>query len=470
MWRLRAALTHRIIPSHSIISTQQFQIFRAFASTHAPQSTKHNENVTCAPPQGWPGLNSWRTSGVNEQRTWGDKGPQCEPLELSAHPLPTATPTTTAKSLAEYGRQVLLCPDPFQKAELSHQAWRAYNTGTLPIGTAEAPPAPARPEKPALLPPRQIPTIKQTDLPLNVYTLHNLAHVELNAIDLAWDSVVRFSSLQLPECFYTDFARIADDESRHLGWCLQRLEELGYEYGCMPAHSLLWDGCAVSAGDVRARLAIVPMSQEARGLDAGGRLTDRLVGWGDNRSAKIVARIAEEEKAHVGVGVAWFTAMCTAQGADPGRVFAETLTALCPDLLWGGFFNHEAREEVGLLREWYDIESGKWPEDLIKCAEMAKLKMKEEGRAAKEKAKQQKGIDSKEDVDGEGEGIGLKKAVLDGSSTTALRNNIRTSTSTSNGNSSSLMQIEELRERLFQMLEIESSAAGYAGVGADAAH
>lgn len=450
MWRLRAAFITHIPPSRNNFPPQQYQIFRAFASTHVPQSTRNLDNVTCAPPQGWPGLNSWRASGVNERRLWGDKGPQ--QVETSMY-----TPSFREKafeSLAEYGRQVLLCPDPFKKAELSHQAWRHYNTGTLPIGTAEAPLAPSRPEKPELLPARQIPTIKQTDLPLNVYTLHNLAHVELNAIDLAWDSVVRFSSLHLPDSFYTDFARIADDESRHLGWCLQRLEELGSYYGCMPAHSLLWDGCAVSAGDVQARLAIVPMSQEARGLDAGGRLADRLVGWGDNRSAKIVAQIAEEEKAHVGVGVAWFTAFCAAQGSDPGRVFAETLTELCPDLLWGGHFNHDARKEVGLLREWYDMESGKWPEELVQKADMAKMKIKEQGKVEKEeklkKERQLKftaggGAIELGVVD---DGVGLKKAVVG-------CGEYRSSC----GAVVPGMKMEKLRGRLFFMLSIEAAAA-----------
>lgn len=146
---------------------------------------------------------------------------------------------------------------------------------------------------------------------------------------------------------------MADDESRHLRWCIQRLRELGYDYGCMPAHNLLWEGCELSTNDIKDRLAIVPMSQEARGLDAGGRLTDRLVGFGDNRSAAIVARITKEESAHVAVGVAWFRAICEALEFDAGQTFKEALQRLCPDLLKPPF-NHEAREEVGLQREWYD--------------------------------------------------------------------------------------------------------------------
>jgi len=199
------------------------------------------------------------------------------------------------------------------------------------------------------------------------------------------------------------------------------------------------------------------MSQEARGLDAGGRLADRLVGWGDNRSAKIVATIAEEEKAHVGVGVAWFTAFCAAQGNDPGRVFAETLTELCPDLLWGGYFNHDAREEVGLLREWYDIESGKWPEELVQKVEVAKINTKAQEKLEKAELEKKRQLEINKRVGGENrerdqgieDGVGLKKAVLD-------------SKYRSGSGTAPVMKIEDVRERLFYMLSNEAAAAGAA--------
>lgn len=101
------------------------------------------------------------------------------------------------------------------------------------------------------------------------------------------------------------------------------------------------------------------MSQEARGLDAGQRLVDRLVGTGDARSASIVAQIALEEKAHVAVGVAWFRRTCAALGAEPGDTFRAWIGHLCPDVLKGPF-NDGARVEVGLDRRWYDIKL--WPE------------------------------------------------------------------------------------------------------------
>jgi uncharacterized ferritin-like protein (DUF455 family) len=185
--------------------------------------------------------------------------------------------------------------------------------------------------------------------------LHTLAHIELNAIDLAWDTVVRFSPVAhvLPAGFYADFARVADDEARHLGWCLTRLAELGHAYGDMPAHNQLWEGATASAGDVLERLAVVPCVQEARGLDAGPRLAARLVGAGDARSAAVVRRIAAEEWAHVAVGVAWLRAVCAARQVDPGEAFRAAVARHVPDGLKGPFERH-AREKVGLRREWWD--------------------------------------------------------------------------------------------------------------------
>ncbi len=266
-------------------------------------------------------------------------------------------------SLEEYGLRVLCSAHPLLKAELTHRAWREYAAGKIRLFAADGegatapvvalPSSPARPAKPELVPAREMPSLKSSHLSPSAFTLHNLAHVELNAIDLAWDSMVRFSHLRLPRTFYEDFVRVADDESRHLGWCLQRLYEVGARYGDMPAHNLLWDGCIASSNDVRERLAVVPMSQEARGLDAGCRLAERLVGWGDNVSAAIVARISKEERQHVAVGTYWFGAICGALQQDARSVFVDTLTTLTPELLRPPF-NNEAREAVGLPRAYYD--------------------------------------------------------------------------------------------------------------------
>jgi uncharacterized ferritin-like protein (DUF455 family) len=172
-------------------------------------------------------------------------------------------------------------------------------------------------------------------------------------VDLAWDTVVRFSPARLPRELFDDFARVADDESRHLRWCLQRLEELGHPYGSMPAHNILWEGAQHSSSAVTDRLVVIPLIQEARGLDAGPRLADRMVGCGDNRSAAIVRRISEEELAHVAVGVAWLTRLCEAQSVQPGDAFREVVSRLYPEGVPKGAYNVHAREKVGLPQEWY---------------------------------------------------------------------------------------------------------------------
>ncbi|GAX79371.1 hypothetical protein CEUSTIGMA_g6813.t1 [Chlamydomonas eustigma] len=326
----------------------------------------------------WPGLRTWRASGLNFKRGWGEAGPTAD------LPAPGSTEYSYLQvpaSLVEGAVMVLSTACPRAKAAFTHITWKAYSLGKIPLqrGTAiqfddhhkadaswsidqplTLPHRPSRPLKPILVAPKQVYNIPNGGKPLPpcVQMLHNLAHIELNAIDLAWDTVARFAHLGLPAMFYEDFARVADDESRHLGWCLQRLEELGHDYGDMPAHDLLWEGAQMSSRDVGARLVVIPMSQEARGLDAGPRLVEKMTGHGDKRSAAIVGAIAAEEKAHVAVGVAWFRRVCNALELPRGSTFRSWISHLCPDLLKGNF-NHAVRNEVGLPRDWYD--SAHWP-------------------------------------------------------------------------------------------------------------
>ena len=185
-----------------------------------------------------------------------------------------------------------------------------------------------------------------------------------SAVDLAWNTVVRFSDpaaaraagakLPLPREFFEDFAAIADDEARHLTWCLDRMEALGgYRYGDMPAHDGLWEAAEPTCGDLAARLVVVPMISEARGLDHGERLTERLVGAGDRESAAIVAKIAEEEIPHVYAGVKWFRWLCESTGSDPGDEFSRLAAAHAVGLLRPPF-NHARRQDAMLPRDWYE--------------------------------------------------------------------------------------------------------------------
>ncbi|KAK6919155.1 Protein of unknown function DUF455 [Dillenia turbinata] len=320
-------------------------------SNSEPRPTISFSLRSCSTTTEWSGLQTWRDSPLNENRVWGPKGPEFVSPDSDSISL------SSACSLAELGSVVLSTTDPLEKSKLSHIAYSVWRNGNLPIGVSVAPIRPARPEKPPLVSPKEIPAPKDSGLPLNAYMLHNLAHVELNAIDLAWDTVVRFSGCSeiLGQGFYEDFAHVADDESRHFGWCSQRLAELGFKYGDMPAHNLLWRECEKSSDNVSARLVAIPLVQEARGLDAGPRLVKKLIGFGDHRSSDIVAKIADEELAHVAVGVKWFLAVCQKMGRAPSPTFKELIQEYNVELK--GPFNYAARDIAGIPRDWYDNSS-----------------------------------------------------------------------------------------------------------------
>uniref|UniRef100_A0A0D9UYA3 DUF455 domain-containing protein n=1 Tax=Leersia perrieri TaxID=77586 RepID=A0A0D9UYA3_9ORYZ len=317
------------------------RLFAAAASASPP----------AASPLPWPGLHAWRRAPPSDLRTWGPHGPCASPdadeVEAGSYE------AGAASSLAEMGALVLSTADPLSKARLTHTAFSRWVAG-LPVGVAGAPDHPARPDKPIVVTQKEITTHKQMGVPLNAYMLHMLAHVELNAIDLAWDTVVRFSPLHdtLGDGFFADFARVADDESRHFRWYSQRLNELGFSYGDMPVHNLLWRECAKTSSDVSARLAVIPLVQEARGLDAGPRLVQKLLGFGDHRSAEIVTKVAEEELAHVSVGLHWFLKVCQMMDRVPDATFRDLIKE--HDVVLKGPFNYPARNEAGIPREWYE--------------------------------------------------------------------------------------------------------------------
>ncbi|KZV52709.1 hypothetical protein F511_23172 [Dorcoceras hygrometricum] len=342
-----------VAPEFTVRLKLPLRFYRAFSSsTSIEYPPLHNHSQ-------WSGLHHWRRSLLNDYRYWGSNGPVQEPAETETgpHSFSTFSALNSCASLAEMGAMVLSTANPLVKAKLSHLAYAKWREKGLPVGVSDAPLAPARPVKPLLVSPKEIPSPKSSGLPLNAYMLHNLAHVELNAIDLAWDTVVRFSPFMelLGEGFFADFAHVADDESRHFTWCSQRLTELGFSYGDMPAHGFLWRECEKSSGDVTARLAVIPLVQEARGLDAGPRLVKKLIGFGDHRTSDIVEKIAAEEVAHVAVGVYWFVSVCQRMGRVPCSTFKDILDEYNVELK--GPFNYPAREEAGIPQEWYDPSS-----------------------------------------------------------------------------------------------------------------
>lgn len=152
--------------------------------------------------------------------------------------------------------------------------------------------------------------------------LHALAHIELNAVDLSWDAIARYSAparagMDLPLAFFTDWLSVADDEARHHRLLEERLQALGSTYGALPAHDGLWQAAVDTAADLAARMAVVPMVLEARGLDVTPPMIAGLRHAGDEASADVLQTIHDDEIGHVAIGKRWFEHVCAARGAEP---------------------------------------------------------------------------------------------------------------------------------------------------------
>src|SRR5204862_5620685 len=173
------------------------------------------------------------------------------------------------------------------------------------------------------------------------------AHIELNAIDLAWDIIARFQDDGLPQAFYDDWVGVAAEEAKHFALLVDRLGMLGTAYGELPAHDGLWEAAAATAHDLLARLAVVPLVLEARGLDVTPEMTLRLERVGDAASAAILSRIYQDESGHVAVGMRWFDPVCRGLGLDPEAVFQERVRRYFSGALKPPF-NREARDAAGL--------------------------------------------------------------------------------------------------------------------------
>lgn len=266
----------------------------------------------------------------------------------------TGTPT-----LCDYAVRILTTAAPLDKVRLTHDAAKAWNTHRVAGETLMPPIRPARPAKPAIVTSGEMPSVKSCNAPTNVFYLHGLAHVELNAIDLCFDTMLRFADSDLQsfpdgrDAWFDDWISIASDEARHFAMIDDRLKALGSSYGALPAHGVIWDGADASKESRRARLAVGQLVAEARGLDAGPRLAQRLVGAGDNPSAAIVRVIADEEIRHVQIGVKWFLWECERTGIDAIKEFHSIALALANPGAFAPPFNEERRASAGLTPEWY---------------------------------------------------------------------------------------------------------------------
>ena len=237
-------------------------------------------------------------------------------------------------------------------SERAATAWRSGEIGE--IGVTRPPDRPARPPRPLLLPPRDMPKRRAAGgAATRIALLHAVAHIELNAIDLAWDLLARFANRAPPRAFFDDWVAVAAEEAKHFALLAARLEALGAAYGDLPAHDGLWEAAAATSGDLLARLAVVPLVLEARGLDVTPAMIKRLEQAGDRESAAVLEIIYAEEIGHVAAGRRWFEHFCAVSGlaAEP------TYHRLVRQYFRGALkppFNTNARRAAGLSAGFYE--------------------------------------------------------------------------------------------------------------------
>ena len=258
-------------------------------------------------------------------------------------------------SLREEARNVLLCDNAEKKAKYALDVYAHYKKVRQKKSKVENeiwPERPGRPKTPELLHPRDMPKRRSSGHAGRIGLLHALAHIELNAIDLAFDLIGRFINTPMPEDFYADWLRVGAEEAKHFMLLQRRLKSLGSTYGALPAHDGLWEAAQKSAHNLAARLAIVPMVLEARGLDVTPQMIEKLTKNGDKESADILVIIYEDEKTHVAIGSKWFSYLCRKQNKDPKTQYQNFVQTYFKGEIKPPF-NKPARDEAGLPERFY---------------------------------------------------------------------------------------------------------------------
>ncbi len=247
---------------------------------------------------------------------------------------------------------MLTACDMHSKVMTARRVARLWSKGKLAhIFDAILPDEPVRPASPQLLAPNKMPRRGKGSLHGRIALLHALAHIEFSAIDLAFDLIGRFGA-QFPRAFVDDWISVGADEAMHFALLDRRLKQLGSHYGAMPAHAGLWEAAHETRNDALARLAIVPMVLEARGLDITPATVIRFENQSDSPSAKILNRIYRDEVRHVWYGTRWFEYRCQESNIDRHETWQMLVNrhfrgALKPP------FNDSARQTAGLTQEYY---------------------------------------------------------------------------------------------------------------------
>ena len=235
-----------------------------------------------------------------------------------------------------------------EKLALTHQARYLLESGELSL-IRNQPVLPIErtrfPDKPVLLSPRDMPKRKLGTAEGVSAFFHAIAHVEFMAIYLAWDMLYRFQGL--PDQFYQDWLRVADEEAQHFELIRAHLQAMHVAYGDLPAHSGLWDHAKDTADDLLGRLAMVPRCMEARGLDVTPAIIDKFKKLGDDASVAVLNRILTDEVGHVERGSYWFKFVCGQQGFEPEAKYRQLIKQFYLGGKPKGPFNREMRIIAG---------------------------------------------------------------------------------------------------------------------------
>ncbi|KAI1152473.1 hypothetical protein F4825DRAFT_307906 [Nemania diffusa] len=278
-------------------------------------------------------------------------------------------------TLCEWCVHILNTADPEHKIELTTHLFSLFATReqsptpmALGAGTTTAPDEPPRQDLREVKPGQMPRAGKGGTLKSRVTMLHALANIEQWAIDLAIDICVRFATFQttapadsisqhLPRTFYYDWLKVANDEAKHFSLLRARLEELGSRFGALPVHHGLWESATMTAHDLRARISVIALVHEARGLDINPLTIDKFRIAGDLESVEVMAIIHNDEITHVTTGHRWLTWICQHEGTDPVQVFRSNVQKHFRGAIKGPF-NTDARQQAGMDKSYYEDLAG----------------------------------------------------------------------------------------------------------------
>jgi uncharacterized ferritin-like protein (DUF455 family) len=248
---------------------------------------------------------------------------------------------------------ILSSTDPQVKVNELHGLYDGYQNQEISLDTSrkidhQDLSLPGRPLKPELVPPKLVPKRRMDTLEGRAGLLHSLAHIEFNAMNLALDAIWRFPDM--PQEYYEDWLKVAKEESYHFSLVNEHLHSLGFSYGDFPAHNSLWEMVERTTDSVIARMALVPRTMEARGLDAVPAIRDRFQQIKEARAVEILEIILNDEIGHVFIGNRWFNFLCAKDNLSPITTYQELADRYRAPVLKPPF-NTEARKQAGFSAE-----------------------------------------------------------------------------------------------------------------------